>query len=56
MTTDDIHNVNHHLIHFISLDRITLAGPMISIGIVYYQLARHGGRYGQHWARTALTT
>lgn len=54
MTIDDIHHVNHHLLHFMSHDRITLAGTMISIGIIYYQLARHGQRYGQHWTRTAL--
>ncbi|MCR2803494.1 hypothetical protein [Paenibacillus soyae] len=56
MSAADIHRVNHHLLHFMSHDRITLAGTMISIGIVYYQLARHGQRYGLHWAKTALTT
>lgn len=56
MSIDEIHQVNHHLLHFMSHDRITLAGTMISIGIIYYMLARHGQRYGQHWARTALTT
>lgn len=28
----------------------------MSLGIVYYQLARHGLRYEQHWAKTALIT
>ncbi|MFD0588919.1 hypothetical protein ACFQZE_13030 [Paenibacillus sp. GCM10027627] len=56
MTTEEIHRVNHHLLHFMSHDRITLAGTMISIGILYYQLAKYGARYGQHWARTALVT
>lgn len=56
MTIEDIHHVNHHLLHFMSHDRITLAGTMISIGILYYQLARHGLRYGQHWARTAIVS
>jgi len=56
MTIPDIHHVNHHLLHFMSHDRITLAGTMISIGIIYYQLARHGLRYGQHWARTAIVS
>ncbi|OCT15884.1 hypothetical protein A8709_09675 [Paenibacillus pectinilyticus] len=45
---------NAHLLHFMSHDRITLAGTMISIGIFYYQLAHHGLRYGLHWARTAV--
>lgn len=51
--------INHfsgHIIHFMSHDRITLAGTMISIGIFYYQLARHGLRSGLHWARTAVMT
>lgn len=56
MSVADIHRVNHHLLHFMSHDRITLAGTMISIGIVYYQLARHGQRYGLHFAKTALMT
>lgn len=46
--------MNHHLIPFMSHDRITLAGTMISIGIMYYQLAKYGLSQGQHWARTAL--
>lgn len=51
-----INRFNGHIIHFMSHDRITLAGTMISIGIFYYQLARHGLRYGLHWARTAVVT
>ncbi|MDQ0871864.1 dihydroorotate dehydrogenase [Paenibacillus sp. V4I3] len=51
-----INHFNGHIIHFMSHDRITLAGTMISIGIFYYQLARHGLRSGLHWARTAVTT
>ncbi len=54
MSAEELHQINHHLIHFMSHDRITLAGTMISIGILYSQLAWHGQRYGLHWARTAL--
>jgi len=54
VTRADIGALSHHLLHFMSHDRITLAGTMLSIGIFYYQLARHGLRYGQHWARIAL--
>ena len=39
-----------------SHDRITLAGTMISIGILYFQLAKYGLKYSQHWAKTALMT
>lgn len=46
--------VNGHLLPFMSHDRVTLAGTMISIGIMYYQLAKYGLRYRQHWARTAI--
>lgn len=49
----EIIRFNTHLLHFMSHDRITLAGTMISLGIFYYQLAHHGLRYGLHWARTA---
>lgn len=49
-----INRFNGHIIHFMSHDRITLAGTMISLGIFYYQLATHGLRLGSHWARTAL--
>ncbi|SDX87113.1 hypothetical protein [Paenibacillus sp. CF384] len=51
---DTLHHLNHRLLHFMSHDRITLAGTMISIGVLYYQLGRHGLRYGMHWARIAL--
>ncbi len=53
-TRNEIIRFNNHLLHFMSHDRITLAGTMISIGIFYYQLAHHGLRYGLHWARTAV--
>jgi dihydroorotate dehydrogenase len=53
-TRSEILHFNQHLLHFMSHDRITLAGTMISIGIFYHQLARHGLRWGLHWARTAV--
>jgi len=56
MTLDELKQVNHHLLHFMSHDRITLSGTMITIGILYVQLARHGLKYSLHWARTALMT
>lgn len=56
VTRSVINRWNGHIIHFMSHDRITLAGTMISIGIFYYQLARYGLRTGSHWARTALLT
>lgn len=43
------------VIAFMSHDRVTLAGTMISIGILYLLLSVHGLRYGLHWAKTAVT-
>ncbi|MCD9022178.1 hypothetical protein [Cohnella silvisoli] len=54
MSRSELEQINEHLLHFMSHDRITLAGTMISIGILYYQLAKNGLKYGLHWARTAL--
>jgi len=56
MSRDEIGRINEHLLHFMSHDRITLAGTMISIGILYYRLAKYGMREGQHWARVAVAT
>ncbi|WP_210364739.1 dihydroorotate dehydrogenase [Bacillus sp. REN3] len=42
------------LYKFMSHDRMTLAGTMVSGGFVYMQLARHGVRHGIHWARKAI--
>src|SRR5690606_25647512 len=42
------------LLPFMSHDRISLAGTMISIGVIYSQLAKYGLRRKLHWAQTAL--
>ncbi|WP_222123091.1 hypothetical protein [Streptomyces sp. SLBN-118] len=52
-TRDDLHELNHHLVHFLQHDRITLAGTMVSIGILYTGLAWGGIRHGWLWARDA---
>jgi dihydroorotate dehydrogenase len=56
MTRAELEAFNAHLPHFMSHDRITLAGTMISIGILYAQFASHGMREGLHWARTAVVS
>ncbi|UUZ79687.1 hypothetical protein LJK88_31995 [Paenibacillus sp. P26] len=56
MGRDELNHVNHRSLHFMSHDRITLAGTMISIGVLYFQMARHGLKHGLHWSRTALMT
>ncbi|OCA90536.1 dihydroorotate dehydrogenase [Bacillus sp. FJAT-27225] len=50
----DILGFNSSILYFMAHDRMTLAGTMISGGILYMQLARHGIRYGLHWARKAV--
>jgi hypothetical protein len=46
--------VGHHLAHFLQHDRISLAGTMIAIGVLYVGLSVGGIRRGQPWAVEAL--
>ncbi|PYI55209.1 hypothetical protein [Paenibacillus flagellatus] len=50
----ELHEGNGNVLPFMSHDRITLAGTMVSIGILYAQFARHGLRRRLHWTKTAL--
>jgi hypothetical protein len=54
MDITQIHAVNHHLVHFLQHDRLTMAGTMASIGILYFGLSYGGMRRGMPWARNAL--
>ncbi|MFE1243062.1 dihydroorotate dehydrogenase [Fictibacillus sp. NPDC058756] len=54
MKSEEIIAFNHHLFHFMSHDRICLAGVMISAGFMFMQLSYHGIRKGEHWARKAF--
>ncbi|CAG7645152.1 hypothetical protein ACFQI7_25330 [Paenibacillus allorhizosphaerae] len=56
LSRGELSATNARLLGFMSHDRVTLAGTMISIGILYFQLAWHGLRYRHHWAKTALMT
>ena len=53
-SVNDLHSVNHHLVGFLIHDRLTMAGNMIGIGVLYIGLAVGGIRRGYGWARTAL--
>jgi dihydroorotate dehydrogenase len=53
LTREQLSMVSGRLVSFMSHDRITLAGTMISIGILYYFLGAYGLRERQHWAKTA---
>jgi hypothetical protein len=48
-----LHAINHHLVHFLQHDRITMAGTMVAIGVLYVGLAVGGIRRGWPWAREA---
>lgn len=50
----DIIDYNPYILSFMSHDRMTLSGTMISGGIIYMQLARYGIKNGLHWARKAV--
>ena len=52
-TVSDLNHLNHHLVGFLIHDRITMAGNMIGIGILYLLLAQQI-RQGYRWARRAL--
>ncbi|MFD1851417.1 dihydroorotate dehydrogenase [Oceanobacillus bengalensis] len=54
LTSADIIQINPLILSFMSHDRMALAGTMISGGILYIQLARHGIKYGMHWAKIAF--
>ena len=46
--------VNVRLIHFLQHDRITLAGTMVALGILYTSLSWCGIREGRVWARNVM--
>lgn len=50
----DIIDYNPYILSFMSHDRMTLSGTMISGGIIYMQLSRYGIKNGLHWARKAV--
>lgn len=53
LTTQGLDHIDHHLVHFLQHDRLTMAGTMVSIGVLYTGLAWGGIRRGWLWARDA---
>ncbi len=53
MTKETLDNFNNHILFFMAHDRMTLAGTMISGGMVYIALAYYGIRKGLLWAKQA---
>jgi hypothetical protein len=54
MGTGQLHATNHQLVHFLQHDRVTMAGTMVAIGVLYVGLAVGGVRRGWPWAREAF--
>ncbi len=54
MTRPELELVNDRLLPFMMHDRLTLAGTMMAIGILYIGLARFGMRRGLHYARQTV--
>lgn len=52
---DAIGAFNPRILDFMTHDRLTLAGTMLSIAIIYGALSLFGMRRGHHWAQRALT-
>ncbi len=54
MTCGQLRNVNPWLLPFMAHDRVTLAGTMIALGVMYTGLSLGAIRRGQHWAQVAV--
>ena len=54
MSIADLTAVNPRLLAFMAHDRVTLAGVMVAIGLLYVVLSVFGMRKGLHWARQSV--
>ncbi|MBA4064119.1 MAG: dihydroorotate dehydrogenase [Isosphaera sp.] len=54
MTRDQLAAVNPRLLAFMAHDRVSLAGTMVSVGVLYVGLSVGGVRRGVHWAMVAV--
>jgi dihydroorotate dehydrogenase len=54
MTRDELAQVNPRLLSFLAHDRVSLAGSMVAIGIIYLGLSLFGVRRGLHWAQQSV--
>ncbi|MDY3562874.1 hypothetical protein R5W23_004355 [Gemmata sp. JC673] len=56
LSRDQLHTVNPRLLAFMAHDRVSLAGPMLTVGLMYLGLSLGGVRRGAHWAMVAVFT
>jgi dihydroorotate dehydrogenase len=54
LTRAQLHAINDRLLPFMSHDRATLAGTMVTVGVLYSGLSLFGIRRGLPWARVAV--
>ena len=54
MSLPQLTAINPRLLAFMAHDRVTLAGSMVAIGLLYVGLSVFGIRRGLHWARQAV--
>jgi dihydroorotate dehydrogenase len=54
MSRDELHSVNPRLLAFMAHDRVSLAGTMVAIGVMYVGLSLFGIRRGLHWAQLSV--
>jgi dihydroorotate dehydrogenase len=54
MTRAQLAGLNPRLLPFMAHDRVSLAGVMLAIGVLYWALGWNGIRRGAHWAQTTV--
>jgi hypothetical protein len=54
LSREQITEINPRLLDFMAHDRVSLAGTMIAIGVMYVGLSLFGVRRGLHWAQLSV--
>lgn len=54
MSVNELNAINSRLVAFMAHDRVSLAGVMVAVGLLYVVLSIFGIRRGLHWARQAV--
>ena len=54
LSLPQLNAINQNLVAFMAHDRISLAGAMLAIGVMYVGLSVFGMRRGLHWARQSV--
>ncbi|HKD77188.1 MAG TPA: hypothetical protein VKB76_16905 [Ktedonobacterales bacterium] len=54
LTPAQLQATNPYLLPFMEHDRVSFAGTLVSLGVLYTQLAAYGMRFGERWAFITL--